>query len=67
MDTAQYQEYEQIQTQQRAQFIEFSRAWDQYMTEYETAASGSVAKLRDKQNLELDNLRLRMYSLEAYQ
>ncbi|TNV86115.1 hypothetical protein FGO68_gene2327 [Halteria grandinella] len=67
MDTAQMQEFEQIQTQQRAQFIEFSRAWDQYMAEYESAASGSVSNLREKQAQELEALRLKMYSLEAYQ
>jgi hypothetical protein len=37
------------------------------MTEYETAAAGSVARLKEKQAAEVWDLRNRLFSAEAYE
>jgi hypothetical protein len=37
--------------------VEFSRAWDQYMQEYEAAASLSVVRMREKHQYEVEELR----------
>ena len=46
-----------MEEQQRVQFIEFSRAWDQYMTEYEQAAATSVVRMKQRHGEEMGLLR----------
>ena len=58
MERAQQQEYGEVEQQQKNQFIEFSRAWDKYMTDYEMAATSSVARLKEKHVMELQQLKI---------
>jgi len=44
--TAQEKELKAIEEAQKAQFDEFSKAWDKYMTEYEATALQSLEKLK---------------------
>jgi hypothetical protein len=44
----QERELQAIEEAQKAQFIEFSSAWDKYMTDYETTALKSLEKLKVK-------------------
>ena len=44
--TAQDSELKAIQEAQKAQFVEFSQAWDKYMTEYEATALKSIDTLK---------------------
>lgn len=42
-----------VEEAQKAQFIEFSEAWDNYMAQYEETAFKSLERLKEKQILEL--------------
>lgn len=42
----QERELQAIEEAQKAQFIEFSAAWDKYMSDYETTALKSLEKLK---------------------
>lgn len=42
---------------QRSQFLEFSGAWDNYMSDYEATAYLSLEKLKEKHELEIKQLR----------
>lgn len=44
--TSQEQELKAIEEAQKVQFIEFSNAWDKYMSEYEVTALKSIDKLK---------------------
>ena len=57
MRAAQEQELLTIENAQKAQFIEFSQAWDQYMSDYEATAYLSLEKLKEKHEGEIENLR----------
>ena len=46
MKVAQEQELLTVESAQRAQFAEFSKAWDEYMTDYETTAYLSLEKMK---------------------
>lgn len=41
---------------QRSQFLEFSGAWDNYMSDYEATAYLSLEKLKEKHQLEIQQL-----------
>lgn len=45
---------------QQKQFLEFSNAWDKYMTDYEAAAYRSLEKLKQKHDQEVEQLQLQM-------
>ena len=45
---------------QRAQFLEFSAAWDNYMSDYEATAYLSLEKLKEKHQLEIQQLHERL-------
>lgn len=49
---AQEQELLNIEAAQKAQFLEFSQAWDNYMSDYEATAYLSLEKLKEKHMLE---------------
>lgn len=57
---AQEQELQSIENAQKSQFLEFSQAWDNYMSDYEATAYLSLEKLKEKHLLEFqqfsDNL-----------
>jgi len=57
MRQAQEQELVTVENAQRAQFLEFSHAWDNYMSDYEATAYLSLEKLKEKHILELQQLR----------
>ena len=57
MEAAQREEYSQIAYQQQIQFVEFSRAWDDYMQNYENAAVQSVSKLKQRHVQDLIEVR----------
>ena len=42
--------------------MEFTHAWDVYMQDYEAAAYESLRKMRDKQDMEVVNLRQEILS-----
>ncbi len=46
LKAAQEHELNAIQEAQKAQFMEFSQAWDKYMQEYETTALKSIDSLK---------------------
>ena len=50
--SAQEQELQNIEQAQKAQFLEFSQAWDNYMSDYEATAYLSLEKLKEKHLLE---------------
>eukprot|EP00357_Protocruzia_adherens_P018499 CAMPEP_0115023004 /NCGR_PEP_ID=MMETSP0216-20121206/32036_1 /TAXON_ID=223996 /ORGANISM="Protocruzia adherens, Strain Boccale" /LENGTH=425 /DNA_ID=CAMNT_0002396093 /DNA_START=60 /DNA_END=1337 /DNA_ORIENTATION=+ len=50
--SAQQQELHAIQEAQRSQFVEFSRAWDNYMSDYEATAYMSLEKLKERHLIE---------------
>lgn len=45
-----------VEKAQRKQFVEFEKAWDAYMMEYEETAQKSINKLKKQQNKELKAL-----------
>ena len=49
---AQEQELQNIEAAQKAQFLEFSQGWDNYMSDYEATAYLSLEKLKEKHMLE---------------
>eukprot|EP00347_Sterkiella_histriomuscorum_P006757 403351546 len=49
---AQEHELQNIEAAQKAQFLEFSQAWDNYMSDYEATAYLSLEKLKEKHMLE---------------
>ena len=53
MRQAQEQELVTVERAQRSQFLEFSAAWDNYMSDYEATAYLSLEKLKEKQQLEI--------------
>jgi len=53
MRQAQEQELITVENAQRQQFLEFSQAWDNYMSDYEATAYLSLEKLKEKHILEL--------------
>ena len=53
MRQAQEQELITVESAQRAQFLEFSGAWDNYMSDYEATAYLSLEKLKEKHQLEI--------------
>ncbi len=57
MRAAQEQELLTIENAQKAQFIEFSQAWDNYMADYEATAYLSLEKLKEKHLKEIEELR----------
>jgi hypothetical protein len=46
-----------VESAQRSQFLEFSGAWDNYMSDYEATAYLSLEKLKEKHELEIRNKR----------
>ena len=54
MRSAQEQELVTVETAQRSQFLEFSQAWDNYMSDYEATAYLSLEKLKEKHLMELN-------------
>ncbi len=44
--TGQERELRAVEEAQKAQFFNFSGAWDKYMSEYETTALKSIEKLK---------------------
>lgn len=57
MRSAQEQELLTVENAQKAQFIEFSQAWDNYMSDYEATAYLSLEKLKEKHLMEIEQLR----------
>ena len=57
MRQAQEQELVTVEGAQRSQFLEFSGAWDNYMSDYEATAYLSLEKLKEKHELEIRQLR----------
>lgn len=57
MESAQEEEYREIERQQNMQFAEFSHAWDEYMGQYERAAVISVQRLKGRHVQESEMLR----------
>ena len=60
MRQAQEQELVTVEGAQRSQFLEFSGAWDNYMSDYEATAYLSLEKLKEKHQLEIQQLHERM-------
>lgn len=60
MRQAQEQELSTVENAQRSQFLEFSAAWDNYMSDYEATAYLSLEKLKEKHLLELSQLQERI-------
>lgn len=56
MRQAQEQELITVENAQRQQFLEFSQAWDNYMSDYEATAYLSLEKLKEKHILEIQQL-----------
>ena len=56
MKAAQEQELLTVENAQKEQFIEFSQAWDNYMSDYEATAYLSLEKLKEKHLMELQPL-----------
>ncbi len=56
MRSAQEQELSTVENAQRSQFLEFSAAWDNYMSDYEATAYLSLEKLKEKHLLEIQQL-----------
>lgn len=56
MRQAQEQELITVENAQRAQFLEFSQAWDNYMSDYEATAYLSLEKLKEKHLMEVNAL-----------
>jgi len=56
MRQAQEQELVTVESAQRSQFLEFSGAWDNYMSDYEATAYLSLEKLKEKHQLEIQQL-----------
>lgn len=54
---AQEQELQSIENAQKSQFLEFSQAWDNYMSDYEATAYLSLEKLKEKHLLEFQQFR----------
>ena len=57
---AQEHELANIEAAQKAQFIEFSQAWDHYMSDYEATAYLSLEKLKEKHMLEFEQFQDRI-------
>jgi hypothetical protein len=57
MGDKQKQELVHIEAMQRMQFDEFTRAWDQYMAQYEQTAFNSIDRLKKEQEVEILNMR----------
>ena len=57
MESSQNQELQYVEQIQRQQFMEFTSAWDNYMSEYEQNAFQSVERLRHEQIQELNEYR----------
>ena len=53
MRQAQEGELITVENAQRSQFLEFSQAWDNYMSDYEATAYLSLEKLKEKHLLEI--------------
>ena len=53
MQLKQQQELLQVELIQRQQFVEFTQAWDVYMTEYESAAYQSLERLKSEHDAEI--------------
>lgn len=49
-----------MESAQRSQFLEFSGAWDNYMSDYEATAYLSLEKLKEKHELEIRQIRERL-------
>ncbi len=56
MREAQEQELVTVENAQRAQFLEFSQAWDNYMSDYENTAYMSLEKLKEKHLAEIQQM-----------
>ena len=54
MRLAQEQELMTVENAQRTQFKEFSKAWDNYMADYEATAYLSLEKLKEKRVVEIE-------------
>lgn len=52
---AQEQELQNIESAQKAQFLEFSQAWDNYMSDYEATAYLSLEKLKVSRAISANN------------
>ena len=57
MRAAQEQELLTIENAQKQQFVDFSKAWDNYMAEYEATAYLSLEKLKEKHMKEIEDMR----------
>lgn len=62
MRQAQEQELITVEAAQRSQFLEFSGAWDNYMSDYEATAYLSLEKLKEKHTLEIQQLHEKLKS-----
>lgn len=57
---AQEQELQDIEAAQKAQFLEFSQAWDNYMSDYEATAYLSLEKLKEKHMVEFQKFQIKI-------
>ena len=62
MRQAQEQELITVEAAQRSQFLEFSGAWDNYMSDYEATDYLSLEKLKEKHTLEIQQLHEKLKS-----
>ncbi len=60
MRQAQEGELVTVENAQRSQFLEFSQAWDNYMSDYEATAYLSLEKLKEKHLLEIQQMHERI-------
>jgi len=60
MQETQEQELAEVEKNQKQQFLDFSKAWDDYMADYEATAFLSLEKLKEKHDQEVGELRTKM-------
>ena len=53
MQDRQGKELQKIEEIQRAQFVEFTNAWDMYMENYENAAYESLRNMRERHDYDI--------------
>ena len=56
MKVAQQRELITIESTQRQQYVEFTHAWDKYMSDYENTALELIDQLKEKQGKEMNFL-----------
>lgn len=57
MIIAQKNEIATVENAQKVQFNEFSKAWDEYMADYENAAYESIERMKEKHLKEIEEFR----------